>query len=211
MISNHNKQSLIAFESRVQQKWRNGELPSLLHLCGGNEDDLLNIFEDIRPQDWIFNSHRAHYHCLLKGMSEERLMEHIGNDRSMFVFDSELRIYQSAILGGCCGIAVGVGMAIKESGEDARVYCFLGDGAADNGRLWEAALYATGHQLPVTFIIENNNRQVDTLIDERRGPAHLGCRIESPCIQEYWYHPTWPHAGDGIKEQITFKRTHPLT
>lgn len=207
----HSKESLIAFEAKVQAAWERGELPSLLHLCGGNEDDLLSIFEEVNEQDWIFTSHRAHYHCLLKGMSEDELFENIKSDRSMFSYCANRRIYQSAILGGCCGIAVGVAMAMKESGENAHTWCFIGDGAADNGRLWEAALYATGHDLPITFVIENNDRQVDTDQLTRRGPNHPSCYIVSPKIQEYFYTPTWPHGGSGCKHQIKFQRTHPIT
>lgn len=210
MITTHTRESLMAFERRIQSQWEAGELPSLVHLCGGNEDDLLRIFTDIRPQDWIFISHRGHYHALLKGIPEDRLEMLIRSDKSMFIFDRELRIYQSAILGGCCGIAVGVARAIKDSGEDARVYCFLGDGASDNGALYEAALYATGHYLPVTFIIENNNKQVDTDIVTRRGPDHWKFEMYSPKVQEYNYTPTFPHAGSGCAHQITFQRTHPL-
>lgn len=210
MITQHTKESLIAFEDGVRQEWERGELPSLLHLCGGNEDQLLAIFRRIRPQDWVFLSHRGHYHALLKGMPEERLLEFIRSDRSMFIFDKELRIFQSAILGGCCGIAVGVAMAIQESGEDAKCYVFIGDGAADNGRIYEAALYATGHDLPIEFIIEDNRRQVDTDVITRRGLCHSFMKLESPKIIQYFYKPTWPHAGSGCSHKITFNRTYPL-
>lgn len=217
MITNHSRESLIAFEEKVRQKWEAGDLPSLCHLCGGNEGQLLDIFQGIRPQDWVFLSHRGHYGALLKGMSEERLMEFIESDRSMFIFDKQLRIYQSAILGGTCGIAVGVAQAIKESGEDAKVYVFLGDGATENGALHSAAMYAQGHNLPCKFWIEDNDRQVDTSKMERRGRNYLIYYKDIPyepkwpdCVQRYEYKPTWPHAGSGCKHQITFKRTTTL-
>jgi TPP-dependent pyruvate/acetoin dehydrogenase alpha subunit len=211
MITNHTRESLMAFEAKVVEAWEAGELPSLLHISGGNEDQLLEIFQEIREQDWIFNSHRSHYHCLLKGMSEDELMESIRNDRSMFSYSRKLHIYQSAILGGNCGIAVGVAKAIQDSGEDAHVWCFLGDGAADAGPIYEALLYATGHRLPITFIIECNDRQVDTTIEQRRGPHWLDFVMESPNLRRYQYEARWMHAGSGCSHQITFKRTHPLT
>lgn len=210
MITTHTRESLIAFEERVRQKWEAGELPSLMHLCGGNEGQLLDIFKSIRPQDWVFLSHRGHYGALLKGMPEDRLMEFIESDRSMFIFDKKLRIYQSAILGGTLGIATGVACAIKQSGEDARVYCFLGDGAEENGALHSAALYATGHNLPIWFVVEDNDRQVDTTREVRRGKLWSRCYFEAPCIMRYEYKPTWGHAGSGCKHQIQFKRTTPL-
>lgn len=210
MITTHTRESLIAFEERVRQKWEAGDLPSLTHLCGGNEGQLLDIFKSIRPQDWVFLSHRGHYGALLKGMPEDRLMEFIESDRSMFIFDKKLRIYQSAILGGTLGIATGVALAIQEKKEDAHVYAFLGDGAEENGALHSALLYATGHCLPVTFICEDNNRQVDTPREARRGPWWELCELKSPRLMRYEYTPRWPHAGSGCKHQIQFKRTTPL-
>lgn len=205
----HTRESLIAFEDRVKAEWEDGNLPSLVHLCGGNEDQLLAIFADIRPQDWVFASHRAHYHALLKGFSHGEVMQHILSDRSMFMFSREHRFYQSAILAGNCGIAVGVAMAIKERGEDAHVHCFLGDGAEENGHFYEAVLYASGHDLPVTFHIEDNRIQVDTPQLLRRG-MERGLLDREPCVKRYVYTPRWPHAGSGCQTKITFKRTHSL-
>ena len=210
MVTSHTRESLITFEKRVQEIWESGEAPSLLHLSGGNEGQLLDIFKNVRPQDWIFVSHRAHYHILLKGYPEELLLERIREDRHMFVFSREHRIYQSAILGGTLGIATGVAQAIKDSGEDSLVLCFLGDGAEENGALHSAALYAEGHELPILFVVEDNDRQVDTDRASRRGKAWERCRLTSPCIMRYEYKPTWPHAGSACKHQITFKRTTPL-
>jgi TPP-dependent pyruvate/acetoin dehydrogenase alpha subunit len=210
MITTHTRESLIAFEQKVQALWESGEAPSLLHLSGGNEGQLLDIFKDIRPQDWIFVSHRAHFHLLLKGFPEEPLLQLIREDRHMFCYSRELRIYQSAILGGTVGIAVGVAKAIQESGEDAHVYVFMGDGAEEGGALHPAALYATGHRLPITFIVEDNDRQVDTSKQTRRGERWEWCQLTAPCIVRYSYKPTWPHAGSGANFQIQFKRTTPL-
>jgi pyruvate dehydrogenase E1 component alpha subunit len=210
MITTHTRESLMAFEEKVKNWWEAGELPSLLHLCGGNEHQLLEVFRDIRENDWVFLSHRGHYHALLKGMPEYELEAFIRTDRSMFIFDRKSRIYQSAILGGCIGIATGVAVANKSAGNDDHVWCFIGDGAADNGHLYEAALYATGHELPITFIIENNWRQVDTGIETRRGQSYSAFNMSAPCLQEYFYEPRWPHAGSGCSNQIEFKRKTPL-
>lgn len=210
MVTNHTKESLIQFENLVKDSWEHGDLPSLVHLCGGNEYQLLNIFDDIRPQDWVFAGHRSHYHALLKGIPSFDVMGFIMNDRSMFMFSKERRFYQSAILAGNCGIAVGVAMAIKERGEDAHVHCFLGDGAEENGHFYEAVLYATGHDLPITFHIEDNRIQVDTSQSLRRG-MERGLLDREPCVKRYVYTPTYPHAGSGCAHKIEFKRTHPLT
>lgn len=204
----HTKESLIAFETRVRDSWHEGNLPCLLHLCGGEEDILLSIFESVKDGDWIFASHRAHYLALLAGMSEQEVWDGIHRGDSMFLYSREKQFYVSAILAGCCGIAVGVAEAIKHQ-EEGMVWCFLGDGSEEQGAFYEAVLYATGHELPVKFIILDNNRQVDTDKLTRRG-MNAGLLDHSPCVQRYDYMPTYPHAGSGCQHQITFKRTHPL-
>ena len=78
-------QTLIHFESCVKERWENGELPYLLHLSGGNEEQLIEIFKGYKNGDWVFSSHRNHYHYLLAGGSAERLMAQIESGRSMFI------------------------------------------------------------------------------------------------------------------------------
>lgn len=206
----HTRESLIAFEDRIRSLWEAGELPSLLHLCGGNEAQLIALFQKVNPEDWVFTNHRAHYHALLKGMPPHELEAEIRADRSMFLFSAEHRIYASAILAGTCGIAVGVARALKEQGK-GHVWCFLGDGAVENGHFYESLLYATGHDLPITFVVEDNNRQVDTDIPTRRGASARRFILDSPNMCHYSYTPMYPHAGSGCKHLIKFERTTPLT
>jgi TPP-dependent pyruvate/acetoin dehydrogenase alpha subunit len=188
-------EQLIAFEARIRGLWNAGELPFLTHLAGGNEAQLVEIFKGIAPGDWVFASHRCHYHALLVGIPPEEVEAKIRDGKSMFIYDASRNFCVSAILGGTCGIAVGVAVALKEEGSPNRVWCFLGDGAEENGRLHEAAIYAEGHGLPVTFIIEDNDQQVETSKLERRGGPVLGLEEIFGCVRRYHYKPTYPHAG----------------
>lgn len=200
----HTVESLIAFEDRVKAAWEAGDLPYLLHLGGGNEKQLLEIFEEIEEGDWIFVSHRNHYHSLLAGIPEEDVFENIFRGGSMFSYSRKRRVFSSAILAGNCGIAVGVAMALKASGSKNRVWCFIGDGASENGHFAEAVIYVSGHDLPVEFVIENNGIQVDTPVELRRGMTRHPLSAE-PCVREYRYTPKYPHAGSGCKTKIVFK------
>ena len=194
------KSELIGFELRIKDIFEQGKLPYLLHLCGGNEDQLIDIFKNISPWDWIFSSHRSHYHYLLAGGDPAVLEQMIRDGRSMFVFDRKLNFYTSSILAGTCGIAAGVAASLKEMGSGRRVWCFLGDGAEDEGHFYEAVNYVDGKDLPCTFIIEDNDRSVDTSKAQRgRG------RIQWPdCVRRYHYTPTYPHGGAGCKNMVTF-------
>jgi pyruvate dehydrogenase E1 component alpha subunit len=194
--------TLIQFENTVKEQWENGELPYLLHLSGGNEEQLLEIFKEYQSGDWVFSSHRNHYHYLLAGGSPERLMNLIRAGRSMFVFDHTINFLTSSVLAGTCCIAAGVASALKAQGSKNKVWCFLGDGAEDQGHFYEAVCYVTGAQLPCTFIVEDNDRSVDT-----GRVARDRFQIEWPfCVKRYHYVPTYPHAGSGCKHTITFKR-----
>src|SRR2546430_3407927 len=124
-------QELIAFEDGIKYKWESGEIPGLLHLCGGNEGQLLNIFMEIKEGDWIFSTHRAHYHALLAGIQASDLEARIANGRSMFVYSRDHNFFCSAVLAGCCGIAAGIAWQLKEErikgyeiGRFAKVWCF---------------------------------------------------------------------------------------
>ena len=51
-----NKQELISFEQRIADRFNNGEIPYLIHLSGGNEDQLIDIFKDVNQGDYIFSN-----------------------------------------------------------------------------------------------------------------------------------------------------------
>lgn len=205
-------QDLIDFETEIKQLWEAGQLPSLVHLCGGNEGQLINIFREIKPGDWVFSTHRTHYHAFLIGISPEELKEKIKNGDSMFIYSLKHRFLCSAVLSGCTGIAAGVAWAIKniksENPNDAkrRVWCFIGDGGEEEGHFYEAAMFVESNNLPCTFIIEDNNRSVDTSRDSRRGKAN-GLEHLFKCVRRYHYKPTYPHAGSGCNFKIEFDKS----
>lgn len=198
------KQELIDFEKKISDYWENGDLPYLIHLSGGNEDFLIDLFEeDIRPGDWIFSTHRNHHHALLSGIEPSKLEQLILDGNSMFVFDKDKHFFSSSILAGTCAIAAGVAYALKESGSENWVYCFLGDGAEEQGHFYEAVMFVEGQDLPCMFIIEDNDRQVDTTFEERN-PNKFKFEMPS-CVIRNKYKPTYPHAGNGTKKHIVFK------
>lgn len=204
MQHNHTAESLIVFEEDVKRSWEAGDLPYLLHLGGGNEKQLIEIFDEAQEGDWFFVSHRNHLHSLLAGISSDQVCENIRNGGSMFSYSRKHRVFSSAILAGNCGIAVGVAIALKAQKSPNQVWCFLGDGAEENGHFYEAVLFASGHDLPINFVIEDNAIQVDTPKLLRRG-MWRGLLDAEPCVRRYHYVPHWPHAGSGCTTKIVFK------
>ena len=196
-------EQLIAFERRIQELFETGKLPFLVHLCGGNERELIGLFKAVKPGDWVFSGHRSHYHYLLAGGSEERLESLIRGGNSMFVFDKDINFVTSSVLAGLTCPAAGVAASLKEKGSHNHVWCFLGDGAEDEGHFYEAVRYVDGHKLPCTFIIEDNDRSCDTTKMRRRGSNESNFHWP-PCVIRYHYVPTYPHGGTGCKQWVKF-------
>ena len=60
--------SLCAFEADIANEFNSGHIRAPVHLDGGNELELCEIFLSIKPEDWCFVTWRSHYICLLKGV-----------------------------------------------------------------------------------------------------------------------------------------------
>ncbi len=199
-----NKQDLIDFEKRIAAKYDDGEYPYLIHFCGGNEDQLIDIFRDIAPDDYVFSTHRNAYHALLHGIPPEDLEAKILAGKSMFVFDRARNFFSSSIVAATPAIAAGVAWALKKKGSPKRVWCFVGDGAEDEGHFYEAIRYVDGWNLPCVFIIEDNDRNVVCSRGERRGTS---VDFSWPdVVERYQYAPTYPHGGTGTPGWLKFKR-----
>ena len=194
------KDQLIHFEDSIKLLWEAGKIHCPVHFCGGNEDQLIEYFKRVKPDDWVFSTWRNAYHWLLKTGDFEFLYNKVVNENnSMHIIDLKRKFISSAIVGGTCGPAVGVAKAIKMKGGTNKVHCFIGDGACDSGWFWEALRYAHGWDLPITFIVESNDRSVCTDIKTRWGKeGNLdGLLRDWPKVWYYEYTPTYPHVGTG--------------
>ena len=186
------KKELIDFENRIGDLYMDNQLPFLFHLSGGNEDQLIEIFEDICENDYVISSHRNHYHALLHGIPPDVVEERIKNGRSMFTYDRKRNFFLSAIIGGTPAIAAGIAWALKRKGSKQKVWCFVGDGTEDNGHLYEAVRYVDGWDLPCTFVIENNDRSCEASNADRWG-KESDIIWKSKSVIKYYYECTYPH------------------
>jgi TPP-dependent pyruvate/acetoin dehydrogenase alpha subunit len=191
-MQNSTKKELIEFEKKIAGLWEEARIPYYVHLSGGNEKQLINIFKEVNPEDYVLSTHRSHYHYLLKGGSPEKLEKMILEGRSMHVIDKDLNFISTAIVGGGPAIAVGIAYALKQKNNKGKVWCFVGDGAEDEGHFYEAVRYVEGKKLPCIFVIEDNNRSVETPKIEIYG----NYEIKWPnCVRRYKYKPTTLHVG----------------
>jgi TPP-dependent pyruvate/acetoin dehydrogenase alpha subunit len=193
------KDELIAFEADIAECFNQGMIRAPIHLDNGNEDALLDIFKQIKPQDWVCGAWRMHYKCLLKGVSPEQLKADILAGRSITLTYPEYRIISSAIVGGICPIALGLAWAAKHNGSGERVYCFVGDMTAMTGIFHECRCYAERQELPLTFIIEDNGLSVCTPTKEVWGPRSKNAWAN---VIRFNYHLGFPHSGAGKRVEF---------
>jgi TPP-dependent pyruvate/acetoin dehydrogenase alpha subunit len=190
---------LIAFEDNIVEHWEKGEIQGPVHLCNGNEEQLLEISKRMNDTDWVFSTWRSHYHALIKGVSPIWLKQEILDGRSITIVSEKDKFYASAIVSSIIPIAVGAAMAIKNNGGTEKVWCFVGDMAFETGQFYEMHKYATNLNLPIIFIVEDNGVSTNTPTIETWGG--LKRKIPSNVIW-YNYKNKWPHYGTG--KWITF-------
>ncbi len=196
-------QSLKEFELRIATQFNEGKIKAPIHLSDGNESQLIEIFNFIRSQDYVFCSWRSHYQCLLKGVNPELLENEILAGRSIALCFPDKNIYSTAIVGGQVPWAVGVAFAIKRNKDDSHVWCFVGDMTSETGIAQTAFRYAEKHDLPITFIIEDNG--ISVLTETRKVWNTETLRFEevkNPKIKSFKYKSKFPHAGAGIRVQF---------
>lgn len=187
---------LIAFEDEISEAFAAGKIRGPVHLCGGNEDQLIEIFQDISRDDWVFSTYRNHYHALLHGVPREIVMAEVMGGRNMNLTSAAHRFFTSAIVGGTLPIAVGVAAALKRNGSPRKVWCFVGDMCATTGAFTEAMAFAFHNALPIKFIIEDNGFSADSPTAECWGGLHSWDWLPH-LVTRYQYQRTRPHAGIG--------------
>ena len=191
-------EELIAFEADVAAEFNAGHIRAPVHLSGGCEDQIIEIFRDIKPEDWVCTNWRSHYHCLLKGVPPEWLRADILAGKSITLTYPYFKIFSSAIVGGSLPIALGIALGIKRRGGAERVYCFLGDMTARTGSFYEVVKFATGFALPISFIVEDNGISVCTPTADAWGTR----QDFEPKIMDYFYRLPWPHSGAGVRVEF---------
>jgi len=188
------KNDLLNFEDRVKVEYEKATISGPVHMSKNNEDELIEIFKYIHPDDWVFSSWRNHYHALLHGVDEEHLWELITAGKSMSVYSEQPRLYTSSIVGGVIPIALGAAQALKLKKSDKKVWLFVGDMTAETGVFHECYKFSRRHNLPLEFVIEDNNMSTNTPTDETWG----GTKSKHPeDVFYYTYERGFPHHGTG--------------
>jgi pyruvate dehydrogenase E1 component alpha subunit len=202
-------QDLIDFEEDIANCFNNKQIKAPVHLYNGNEEQIIKIFEFIKPQDWVFCSWRSHYQCLLKGVPKLIVKKRILEGKSITLSFPEYKLYSSAIVGGIVPIALGTAFSNKLKQNNETVWVFSGEMTVRTGTWRETYAYAIAHDLPIKFIEEDNGKSVCTPTDkvwnykEFKNDISLEDQLKSNQKYIYYkYESKYPHAGAGQRIQF---------
>jgi TPP-dependent pyruvate/acetoin dehydrogenase alpha subunit len=155
-----------AFETRVAQLYRDGEIPGFVHTSLGQEAVAAGVGAALRQEDYLATTHRGHGHVLAKGADVDGMMAELfakasglcrGKGGSMHVSDPARGILgANAIVGASMPLAVGAALSSKLRRQGRVAVGYFGEGAVNQGSFHESLNLAAIWDLPVLFVCENN-------------------------------------------------------
>lgn len=170
----------------------NGEVREMrtpVHLCDGQEGIAAGICANLKKQDAVFGNHRSHGHYLAKGGDLNKMVAELHNKEtgccrgrggSMHLIDRENGVeLTSSIVAGNVSIAVGYALAQKMKKTKDISVVFFGDGASEEGSVYESICYAKVNKLPVLFVCENNLYSISTPFYVREPNADICSKFET--------------------------------
>ena len=196
------------YEERLQEEYLVGKepafdisagpIPGELHLAAGHESSGAGVCIHLRDDDTVTAPHRPHHIAIAKGVDLKRMTAEIfgresglgkGKGGHMHLFDPDVNFACSGIIAQGCPPAVGAALAAKKRNTDSVAVAFLGEGAIDQGGFFESLNFASVHDLPVVFVVEDNDwaismpkeRITDVADGSRRADGYdmPGVRIDS--------------------------------
>lgn len=171
------------FEERAGQLYMQQKFRGFCHLYIGQEAIAAGLESAIRPDDYVITAYRDHGPALSRGVSPNACMAELygkatgctkGKGGSMHFFSKEHNFLGGhGIVGGQIPLGTGVAYAIKYKGEDKLCVCMMGDGAVRQGAFHEALNLAMLWNLPILYIIENNQYAMGTSVERTSNVTEL--------------------------------------
>jgi pyruvate dehydrogenase E1 component alpha subunit len=160
------------FEEKAGQLYGMGLIGGFCHLYIGQEAVVVGLQSNCIEGDQVVTSYRDHGHMLACGMDPKGVMAELtgreggysrGKGGSMHMFSTEKKFYGgNGIVGAQVPIGAGLGFANKYRGNNNVSLAYFGDGAANQGQVYETFNMAALWDLPVIFVIENNQYAMGT-------------------------------------------------
>ena len=177
------------FEERAAQLYGMGKIGGFCHLYIGQEAVVVGILMTIDKNDSVVTTYRDHGHMIARGLDPKRIMAELtgredgysaGKGGSMHMFSKENNFYGGhGIVGAQVPIGTGIAFTHKYNKQKNICRTYIGDGAMNNGQVFEAFNLAALWKLPVLYIIENNKYGMGTSVDRAAAGPDLYKRGEA--------------------------------
>jgi pyruvate dehydrogenase E1 component alpha subunit len=171
------------FEERAGQLYGMGLIGGFCHLYIGQEAVVVGMQAAIEQGDQVVTGYRDHGHMLACGMDPNGVMAELtgrrdgysrGKGGSMHMFSIEKQFFGGhGIVGAQVSIGAGLAFANRYRGNDRVSLTYFGDGAANQGQVYESFNMAALWKLPVVFIVENNQYAMGTAVARSSSETHL--------------------------------------
>ena len=171
------------FEERAGQLYGMGLIGGFCHLYIGQEAIAVGVQSIKQPGDQVITGYRDHGHMLACGMDPKEVMAELtgrftgsskGKGGSMHMFSTEADFYGGhGIVGAQVSLGTGLALANKYKANKKVAFTYFGDGAANQGQVYESFNMATIWKLPVVYVIENNQYAMGTSIERSSSETHL--------------------------------------
>jgi pyruvate dehydrogenase E1 component alpha subunit len=174
------------FEEKAGQLYGMGFIGGFCHLYIGQEAVVVGLQMAAKPGDQVITTYRDHGHMLATGMDPKGVMAELtgrsggysrGKGGSMHMFSREKQFFGGhGIVGASVPLGAGIAFANKYRGNDNVCFCYFGDGAVNQGQVYETFNMAELWKLPVVFVIENNRYAMGTSIERASATTNLSQR-----------------------------------
>ncbi len=171
------------FEERAGQLYGMGLIGGFCHLYIGQEAVVVGMQAAIRPGDQVITGYRDHGHMLACGMNPKEIMAELtgrsggsskGKGGSMHMFSVEKAFYGGhGIVGAQVSLGTGLAFANQYRGDGKICVTYFGDGAANQGQVYESFNMASLWKLPVIYVVENNQYAMGTSVTRASAETHL--------------------------------------
>ncbi|HEY4941999.1 MAG TPA: pyruvate dehydrogenase (acetyl-transferring) E1 component subunit alpha [Rhizomicrobium sp.] len=171
------------FEEKAGQLYGMGLIGGFCHLYIGQEAVVVGMTAAQKDGDQVITAYRDHGHMLACGMDPKAVMSELtgrasgyskGKGGSMHMFSAEKKFYGGhGIVGAQVPLGTGLAFANKYRGNDAVSVTYFGDGASNQGQVYEAFNMAELWKLPVVYVIENNQYAMGTSVERSSAETHF--------------------------------------
>ena len=171
------------FEERAGEMYAKAKIGGFLHLCIGEEASIVGATQAMRERDYLLSTYREHGQALARGTPARAVMAELfgrstgcsgGRGGSMHLFDAERRFLGGyGIVGGSLPLSAGIALSSSYKGTDDVTVSMLGDGATNQGTFGETMNLAALWDLPVVFLVINNQFGMGTAIERHSAVTDL--------------------------------------